>query len=52
MNPTDATEFNPTGNYAFGGQVGYLDQFLNFIIDDGAYEIDFTGGFDISNYFS
>tara|TARA_B100000787_G_scaffold7955_1_gene5967 strand:+ start:28357 stop:29385 length:1029 start_codon:yes stop_codon:yes gene_type:complete len=51
MNPTDATEFNPTGNYAFGGQVGYLDQFLNFIIDDGAYEIDFTGGFDISNYF-
>ena len=51
MNPTDATEFNPNGNYAFGAQLGYSDQFLNILLDDGAFEIDFTGGFDISDSF-
>lgn len=51
MNPTDATEFNPTGEYAFGAQLGYKGQYLNFITDDGAYEIDFTGGFDLSEKF-
>ncbi|TVZ58719.1 putative OmpL-like beta-barrel porin-2 [Flavobacteriaceae bacterium MAR_2010_105] len=51
MNPTDATEFNPTGKYAFGAQLGYKGQYLNFLTDDGAYEIDFTGGFDISDSF-
>lgn len=51
MNPTDATEYNPTGKYAFGAQLGYKGQFLNFITDDGAYEIDFTGGFDITEKF-
>jgi hypothetical protein len=51
MNPTDLTEFNPTGNYAFGAQLGYSGQYLNFITDDGAYEIDFTGGFDVSEEF-
>lgn len=51
MNPTDATEFNPTGKYAFGTQLGYKGQFLNFITDDGAYEIDFTGGFDLTESF-
>ncbi len=51
MNPTDLTEFNPTGDYAFGAQLGYSGQYLNFITDDGAYEIDFTGGFDVSDEF-
>jgi hypothetical protein len=51
MNPTDATEYNPTGNYAFGAQLGYKGQFLNFLTDDGAYEIDYTGGFDITDKF-
>ncbi len=51
LNPTDLTEFNPTGNYAFGAQLGYSGQYLNFITDDGAYEIDFTGGFDVSDEF-
>lgn len=51
MNPTDATEFNPTGKYAFGTQLEYKGQFLNFITDDGAYEIDFTGGFDLTESF-
>ncbi len=51
MNPTDATEFNPTGNYAIGAQLGYSGQFLNFISDSGAFEIDFTGGFDVTDSF-
>ncbi|MFY0631683.1 MAG: porin [Flavobacteriaceae bacterium] len=49
MNPTDATEFNPNGKYAFGAQFGYAGQFVNFITDDGAFEIDFTGGFDVTD---
>lgn len=51
MNPTDLTEFNPNGKYAFGAQLGYSGQFLNFVADDGAFEIDFTGGFDLSEEF-
>lgn len=48
MNPTDLTEFNPTGKYAFGAQLGFKGQYLNFLTDDGAFEIDYTGGFDIT----
>ncbi|GAB1307575.1 hypothetical protein KH5_02580 [Urechidicola sp. KH5] len=51
MNPTDATEFNPTDTYAFGFQLGYKGQYLNLLVDHGAYELDFTGGFDISDSF-
>ncbi|MEZ4971459.1 MAG: outer membrane beta-barrel protein [Flavobacteriaceae bacterium] len=51
MNPTDQTELNPTDKYAFGAQLGYSGQFLNFLADDGAFEIDFTGGFDLSDEF-
>lgn len=47
MNPTDLTEFNPTGNYAVGGQLGYSGQFLNFIHNQGAVEIDYTGGLEL-----
>lgn len=51
MNPTDLTEFNPTGEYAFGAQLGYSGQFLNFLYSSGGYEIDYTGGFDLSDTF-
>lgn len=51
MNPTDVTELNLTGKYAFGLQLGYKGQFLNFLTDDGAFEIDYTGGFDLSEKF-
>ncbi|MCB0475122.1 MAG: porin [Flavobacteriaceae bacterium] len=51
MNPTDMTEFNPTGKYAFGAQLGYSGQYLNFLADDGAFEIDYTGGFDVTDQF-
>lgn len=51
MNDTDATEFNPTGDYAFGAQLGYSGQYLNFLLDPSFTEIDFTGGFDLSDAF-
>ena len=51
MNPTDETEYNPTGSYAFGAQLGLSGQYFNFLYDSGAYEIDFTGGFDVSETF-
>ncbi|MEZ2414925.1 outer membrane beta-barrel protein [Muriicola sp. E247] len=51
MNPTDITEFNPNGKYAYGAQLGYSGQYLNLIADDGNFEIDYTGGFDIDEDF-
>lgn len=48
FNDTDLTEFNPTGDYAAGAQLGYKDQYLNFLYDPSFIEIDFTGGFDLS----
>ncbi|WP_308427477.1 outer membrane beta-barrel protein [Arenibacter certesii] len=49
MNPTDQTELNPTGKYALGAQLAYDGQNLNILTEDGAYEIDFTGGFNLSD---
>lgn len=51
MNPTDMTELNLTGKYAYGAQLGYSGQYLNLLIDNGSYEIDYTGGFDVSDSF-
>ncbi len=51
MNQTDLTEFNPTGQYAYGAQLGYSGQYLNLLIDNGSYEVDYTGGFDLSDSF-
>ncbi len=51
MNRTDVTELNLDGKYAYGLQLGYSGQYLNLLIDNGAYEIDFTGGFDLSDSF-
>lgn len=51
MNPTDMTEFNPTGDYAVGAQLGYSGQYLNFLYSGGGTEIDFTGGFDVTEEF-
>lgn len=51
MNPTDLTEFNPTGDYALGAQVGYSGQFLNFVYSQGGFELDYTGGFELSEEF-
>ena len=51
MNPTDLTAFNGTGDYALGGQLGYSGQYLNLLYSQGGFEIDYTGGFDLSEEF-
>ena len=45
-----------TGEYALGAQLGYKGQFLNLYYDSGnsgglGFEIDYTGGFDLSDSF-
>ena len=58
MNVTDEN-FNGTseavpGAYSVGAQLGYAGQFLNFYYDGNAklgFEIDYTGGFDLSDAF-
>ena len=49
MNPTDLTEFNPSGDYHYGAQLGYSGQYINFLGYSNAFQIDYTGGFDVSD---
>ena len=53
MNQTDVTEFNPNGSYAIGAQLGVSDQYLNLLYDKAGlgFEIDYTGGFNLSDAF-
>jgi len=51
MNPTDATEYNPTGKYSIGAQLGYSGQFLNLLVNPKSYEVDYTGGFNVTESF-
>lgn len=48
MNPTDLTELNGTGDYAIGTQLGYSGQYLNFLYSQGGFEVDYTGGFELT----
>lgn len=53
MNVTD-TNNNLTSAYSAGAQLGYSGQFLNFYYDGGevlGFEVDYTGGFDLSDSF-
>ena len=53
MNVTDINN-NLTGAYSAGAQLGYSGQYLNFYYDGGealGYEIDYTGGVDLSDSF-
>ena len=55
-NPWDTNDISGTGQYALGAQLGYKGQFLNLYYDGGEYEglgfeIDYTGGFDITESF-
>lgn len=53
MNVTDVNN-NLTGAYSAGAQLGFKGQYLNFYYDDGealGFEVDYTGGFDISDAF-
>ena len=59
MNQTDFTEGNfdsvltgiPFDAYMFGAQLGISGQYLNLLAGDGYTQIDFTGGFDLSESF-
>jgi len=51
MNRTDVTELNLDGKYSYGLQLGYGGQYLNILIDSGPFEIDYTGGFELSDNF-
>ncbi len=53
MNVTDVNN-NLTGTYSAGAQLGFSGQFLNFYYDGGetlGFEVDYTGGFDLSDSF-
>ena len=51
FNQTDQTEANYDRYTAFGAQLGLFGQYINFLGGDGYAQIDFTGGFDLSDAF-
>mgnify|MGYP002634996779 CR=1 FL=1 len=55
-NPWDTNNVSTTGEYALGAQLGFHGQYLNLYYDSGehgglGFEIDYTGGFDVSDDF-
>jgi hypothetical protein len=55
-NPWDTNNTSFSGEYALGAQLGYSGQYLNLYYDSGnngglGFEIDYTGGFDLSDDF-
>ncbi|GAA4269156.1 hypothetical protein GCM10022257_12570 [Hyunsoonleella aestuarii] len=55
-NPWDTNDVSGTGEYALGAQLGFYGQYLNLYYDSGehdglGFEIDYTGGFDLSDSF-
>ncbi|KJD34165.1 hypothetical protein PK35_03600 [Tamlana nanhaiensis] len=55
-NPWDTNDVSMTGEYALGAQLGFYGQYLNLYYDSGkhgglGFEIDYTGGFDLSDSF-
>ncbi|UWX55813.1 porin [Maribacter litopenaei] len=57
-NPWDTNDISGSGVYAVGGQLGVYGQYLNVYYDGGSevagglgFEIDYTGGFDLSDSF-
>ncbi|MGA1771496.1 MAG: outer membrane beta-barrel protein [Flavobacteriaceae bacterium] len=51
FNPTDMTEYNPMDQYMFGAQLGILGQYINLLTGMGQFQIDYTGGIDLSERF-
>lgn len=49
FNPTDFTDFNPDGSYYAGAQLGVAGQYLNLLVSDGYFQVDYTGGVDVSD---
>ncbi len=55
-NPWDTNDISQSGEYALGAQLGFYGQYLNLYYDSGnagglGFEIDYTGGFDLSEDF-
>ncbi len=55
-NPWDTNDVSTIGEYAFGAQLGAYGQYLNLYYDNGTngglgFEIDYTGGFDLTDSF-
>ena len=55
-NPWDTNNISDSGEYALGAQLGFYGQYLNLYYDSGendglGFEIDYTGGFDLSDSF-
>jgi len=51
MNQTDETEANYMGTTTFGAQLGLFGQYINYLGGEDYNQIDFTGGFDLSDSF-
>lgn len=57
MNSTDYTEINLDGSYTLGAQLGFKEQYLNFIYgnqtgnSDATFQVDYTGGTRINDAF-
>lgn len=53
MNPTDATDWNPTNNYYGGAQLGYEfasgGAWLNTVFTEGFFQVDLTTGIDLTD---
>ncbi|MDG1823242.1 MAG: outer membrane beta-barrel protein [Flavobacteriaceae bacterium] len=52
LNTTDETEYQPADDdYMFGAQLGLYGQYINLLTGQGATQLDFTGGIDLSDSF-
>lgn len=55
FNPTDGTDFNPSGEYVAGAQLGYSDNiggaWINLIMSEGFYQVDLTTGWQVTDKF-
>ncbi|MDG1762279.1 MAG: outer membrane beta-barrel protein [Flavobacteriaceae bacterium] len=51
FNQTDQTEANYDRYTAFGAQLGLYGQYINLLAGEDYTQIDFTGGFDLSDSF-
>lgn len=53
FNPTDYTDFNPTGTYLFGGQLSYASDaaglYINTLLDGDFMQIDLTTTYAVSD---
>ena len=51
FNQTDQTEANYDRYTAFGAQLGLYSQYINLLAGEDYFQIDYTGGFDLSDSF-